>query len=293
MSKIAFVGLGSMGEPMAANLLRKGYSVTVVQHRRPDPAKRLREQGAKVVTSAIEAAADCDAAILSLPTSREVEGVVLGERGLLGKMTPGSLLIDCSTSDPESTARIEGRLKENGIGFVAAAMTRGIPGARQGTLAFFVGGASESIEKAKPILSAMGNLLVQFGSASHAHAAKVICNVLNYSAVALVNEALMLGAQHGLDLDALHKAIMEQTPSRALEAFGPRIVASKYDSPIVTVDHACADMSLLQQLAGKTNAPVFLMAAAQELYRLLNARGHGRLDVSAVGELWHDPRSAS
>lgn len=285
MSKIAFFGIGAMGEPMVGNLLKKGFAVTVMQHRRPEPAKRLQEQGAKVVGTPAEAAAGCEAAILCLPASHEVERVVLGEGGLVDAMAPGTLVIDCSTSDPESTLRLEEHLKRKRIGLVAAAMTRGVPGAKQGKLAFFVGGSQADIERAKPILGVMGDTFIHFGSASHAHAAKLICNVLNYSAVALVNEALMLGSRHALDLAALQKALMEQTPSRALEVFGPRIAAAKYEPTIVTVDHACQDMLLMQQFAEKSS-PLFMLGAAQELYRMLNARGHGSRDVSAVGELW-------
>lgn len=110
--------------------------------------------------------------------------------------------------------------------------------------------------------------------------------MLSYGTVALVNEALMLGARSGVDPKTLFDALMQGAPSKALEAFGPRIVSGKYDPPRVTVDHACDDMLLAQELASGGAAPVFMLGVAQEVYRLLALRGHGARDLSALGELW-------
>jgi 3-hydroxyisobutyrate dehydrogenase-like beta-hydroxyacid dehydrogenase len=286
MSKIAMIGVGAMGEPMAANLLRKGAAVAVLRSRRADVTERLKALGAQIAGSPAEAAAGCETVILSLPTSREVESVLLGEKGVAARAAPGTLVIDCSTGNPPDTERIAGRLREKGIGFVGAGMTRGVAGAKQGKLAFFIGGHPADVEKAKAVLAATGDTFVQFGSAAQAHLAKLISNVLSYATVALVNEALMLGARGGLDLPTLHRALTEGAPSKALEAFGSRIVAREYDPARVTVDHACDDMVLAHGLACALKAPVPLLAAAQDVYRLASAGGQGERDVSILGESW-------
>jgi len=286
MPQLAFIGTGAMGEPMATNLLKKGFAVTVLQHRRAEPAARLQALGAKVVHSPAEAAKECALVVLSLPTSREVEAVVSGRSGIAQHAARGTIVVDCSTSDPRSTRMLGTLLRARGIGLVAAGMTRGVLGARQGTLAFFVGGEPADVETALPVLGAMGDTFIRFGSAADAHMAKVISNVLSYGTVALVNEALMLGARNGVDGKMLFDALMQGAPSKALEAFGPRILSGEYDPPRVTVEHVCEDMVLARELAADASAPLSMFVAAQELYRRADAHGNGARDMSVIAELW-------
>jgi 3-hydroxyisobutyrate dehydrogenase-like beta-hydroxyacid dehydrogenase len=285
LSNIGFIGIGAMGEPMAANLLKKGFSVAVLKHRREEPARRLQGEGARIVSS-LDALAESDAVVLCLPTSREVEATLAGEGGLIDKLRRDAVIVDCSTSEPHSTAALAEKARSRNIGFIAAGMTRGVAGAKHGTLAFFVGGEAGDIEKAQPVLEAMGNTFIRFPSARDAHTAKLISNVLSYSTVALVNEALMMGAKSGVDLAILHKALMEGAPSKALEAFGPRIISGEYEPPRVTIDHACDDMVMQQGLAARTSAPTFMHSLAHELYRSLGSRGLGGRDISMIAELW-------
>jgi 3-hydroxyisobutyrate dehydrogenase-like beta-hydroxyacid dehydrogenase len=285
MATIGFVGIGAMGEPMVANLLKKGFSVTALKHRRDEPAQRLQEQGARIVAS-LDSFADSDVVVLCLPSSSEVEATLAGEGGLIDKLGVDAVIVDCSTSEPQSTVELSERAKSRNVGLIAAGMTRGVAGAKQGTLAFFVGGDAAHVEKAQPALEAMGNTFIRFPTAADAHTAKLISNVLSYSTVALVNEALMMGAKSGVDLSILHKALMEGAPSKALEAFGPRIISGEYEPPRVTIDHACDDMLMQQALAARISAPTFLHSIAQELYRSLSSRGLGDRDISMIAELW-------
>lgn len=289
MTSIAFIGLGAMGEPMAANLLKKKFAVTVMKNRRPEPAARLHALGAKVAATPAEAAAGADIAILSLPTSREVEACVRGangEKGLAQAMKPGSVVVDCSTSNPQSTRELATLLATRDIGLVDAGMTRGVAGAKQGNLAFFIGGDKSHIDKAMPALSAMGDTFVHIGPVGDGHTVKVISNVLSYGTVALVNEAMMLAGRNGVDTKKTFDALMQGAPSKALEAFGPRIISGEYNPPRVTVDHVCDDMLLGQELATRAAAPLFMLGAAQEVYRMLALRGLGERDMSTVAELW-------
>lgn len=285
MTHIAFIGIGAMGEPMAANLLKKGFSVAIVKRRRLEPVARLQAIGAKVAGTPAEAAGGASIAILSLPTSKEVNACVIGEQGLAGAMQAGSVIVDCSTSDPASTRHLAALLADRKIGFVDAGMTRGVAGAKQGTLAFFLGGDQAHIDQAMPALKAMGDTFLHLGPVSHGHTAKVISNVLSYATVALVNEALTLGVKNGVNGNKLFEALMQGAPSKALETFGARIVKSEYDPPRVTVDHVCDDMALGQALASSGNTPIFMHGIAEALYRMLALHGFGARDMATIAEL--------
>src|SRR3546814_17037254 len=110
MQKIAFIGLGAMGEPMAPNLLARGFPVTIAKHRRPEPVERLRAQGAIVVDTLVAAAAACDAAVIMLPSSRDVEEVLTGQDGKTAALPAGSVVPACSTSDPAMSDKLAGTL---------------------------------------------------------------------------------------------------------------------------------------------------------------------------------------
>jgi 3-hydroxyisobutyrate dehydrogenase len=284
--RVAFIGIGAMGEPMAGNLVKKGFAVSALQNRRTEPASRLKSLGAKIASSVADVVAGSEVIVLCLPTSREVEQTVLGPAGVLSAAATGSVVLDCSTSNPSSTRMLATQLANRGIGMVDAGMTRGVAGAKQGTLAFFLGGADRHIDKVLPVLEAMGDTFVRFGPVSHGHTAKVISNVLSYGTVALVNEAIMLGARAGVDLKTLYEALTQGAPSKALEAFGPRLVSGDYEPVRVSVEHVCEDMVLAQELAALAQAPVFMLGAAQELYRLMALNGKGSRDMSAIAELW-------
>ena len=280
------IGVGAMGEPIAANLLKQGHSVKTQRSRRPGVSDRLAALGAAIAATPADTAADSDFIVLCLPTSREVETALFGERGAVSAARRGALVVDCSTGNPPDTESFGTRLRLAGIGLVAAGMTRGVAGAKQGKLAFFIGGDPAEVERAKAVLGATGDTFVQFASAAQAHAAKLISNVLSYATVALVNEALMLGARSGVDLRTLYQALTEGAPSKALEAFGARIVAGEFEPPRVTVEHACDDMVLAQGLAAGGMAPVFMLGTAQEVYRQAAAGGNGGRDIAAICASW-------
>ncbi len=293
MTRVGFVGVGAMGEPMAANLLKKGFEVGILKHRRAEPASRLSALGAKVQTDAGALARTSDVIVLSLPASRQVEAVMSGPGGIVAHAPSGSVIVDCSTSDPASTRALGAQLAARGVGLVDAGMTRGVAGAKQGTLAFFLGGELRHIDQAMPVLKAMGDTFVHVGPLGHGHTAKVISNVLSYGTVALVNEAFMLGARSGVDPKLLFDALMQGAPSKALEAFGPRMVSGEYEPPRVTVEHVCDDMVMLQSLAANGSAPTFMLSVAQEIYRMLQLRGEGQADMSKVAELWRGASPAA
>jgi 3-hydroxyisobutyrate dehydrogenase-like beta-hydroxyacid dehydrogenase len=284
--RVAFIGLGAMGEPMAANLVQRGFAVTVVGHRRPDPVARLSALGATVAGSAREAVAGCDVAILMLPDSDQVDRVVAGADGILGALKAGACLVDCSTSDPARSRAIAVLAKQLGIAYVDAPVTRGVQGAKQAKLAFFVGGEPSAVAAARPLLDAMGDTIFLMGDAGSGHATKIIVQALSYGTVALVNEALMLGAAEGIPLPRLQEALLAGAGSKALESFGPRIMERAYAPARVVVSDALRHMATASRMAEGAACPRFVHAAAEELLQLLAARGLAQSDLSSLAEIW-------
>lgn len=284
--KLAFVGLGAMGEPMAANLLKKGFAVTIVGNRRPEPVERLQALGATVAASAGDAAAASDVVVLMLPGTAEVRHVALDAGGLADRLRRGACVIDCSTSDPHVTREIATALHERGIDCVDAPVTRGVAGAKDGKLAFFIGGETDVIARVQPLLAAMGDTFLHMGGIGNGHVTKIIVQALSYATVGLVNEALMSGASAGIDLGALQQALLAGAGSKALESFGPRIVERQIAKPRVVVADARRHLDIALRLMRDAGAVRPIHAAAAEALAEVAARGHERDDLAALGETW-------
>lgn len=284
MQRIAFIGLGAMGEPMVSNLLKAGFPVTIVGHRRPEPVARLKAAGANVAATASEAAKDADIAILMLPSSAEVEEVLVGGGGMAEALPSGCVVVDCSTSNPDSTRNLAGKLAGRGIGFVDAGVTRGVAGAKQGKLAYFVGGSDQDLERARPALEAMGDTIFEMGPVGAGHETKNLSNALSYGTVALVSEILMLGHRFGIDAGKLQEALMAGAASKALESFGPRIAAKEYSPARVSVYNVRSHLDVTQNLKG--GAELRMIDVAKGLYDEVAAHGHENADMSAIAELW-------
>jgi 3-hydroxyisobutyrate dehydrogenase-like beta-hydroxyacid dehydrogenase len=286
MERIAFIGLGAMGEPMAANLLRHGFGVTVVGHRRPEPVERLRAKGAEVAGTPAKAGRRCGIVVLMLPSSREVEAVVADGGGLADALAAGGVVIDCSTSDPSSTQRLAAMLASRGSALVDAPVTRGMQGAKDGKLAFFVGCGDQEFERVKPALAAMGDTFYRMGGVGTGHATKILTNALSYGTVALVGETLMLADRLGLDLQRTQEALMAGAASKALESFGPRIIGRQYASPRVSIANARDHLEIARKLVPADEASLDVLSAARALYERVGALGHGASDMSSIAELW-------
>ncbi len=284
--RVAFIGLGAMGEPMAGHLLKAGHEVTIVGHRRPEPVARLRELGAKVAATPQEAAAGCAAVVLMLPSSEEVRRVTLGPDGVASAMTAGACLVDCSTSDPAVTLAIAADLAARGIDMVDAPVTRGVQGARDGKLAFFVGGADAAVARIEPLLAAMGDTFLRMGPVGSGHVTKVLVQALSYGTVALVSEALLAGASRGIELPALQEALMAGAGSKALESFGPRIAARQLVPARVVVADAARHLDIALQLLHDAGLARPVHAAAAAMLEQVVARGHAGSDLAALRETW-------
>ncbi|MFQ3623572.1 MAG: 3-hydroxyisobutyrate dehydrogenase, partial [Acetobacteraceae bacterium] len=202
MARIGFIGLGNMGAPMARNLLRAGHGLTVFDVF-PDRIGRLVAEGAVAAESPSAVAEGAEAIVTMLPAGREVRAVYGGPGGLIESAAPGTLLIDCSTIDVITAREMSALAREDGLAMVDAPVSGGVGGAESATLTFMVGGAEADVERARPILSAMGKAVVRAGEAGAGQAAKICNNMILGVSMIAVCEAFVLAERLGLDARAL------------------------------------------------------------------------------------------
>jgi 3-hydroxyisobutyrate dehydrogenase len=202
MATIGFIGLGNMGAPMAANLLKAGHQVTgfdLVAGR----AEALAAKGGRVAATAAEAAAAGEMIITMLPAGPEVRSVYLGDGGVLGHARKDALLIDCSTIDVETARAVAAAAAAARFDMLDAPVSGGVIGAETAGLTFMVGGAAEAFDRGRPVLTAMGRTIVHAGPAGNGQAAKICNNMILGVSMIAVCEAFSLAARLGLDAQTL------------------------------------------------------------------------------------------
>lgn len=201
--RIAFIGLGNMGGPMAANLVKAGHEV-IGFDLAPEALDRARAAGVRVANSATEAAVDAGTVVTMLPAGRHVLAVYGGEDGLLATVRPGTLFIDCSTIAVDDARAVHGLAAEAGHRVLDAPVSGGTVGAEAGTLTLMVGGSEADFEQARPVLEAVGKRVVYCGGAGAGQAAKVCNNMILGVSMIAVSEAFVLGEKLGLSNEALY-----------------------------------------------------------------------------------------
>lgn len=289
--KIGFIGLGNMGLPMAINLLKAGYEVIgfdLVQAQ----IDAFAQAGGKVATSANAAADGVDIVISMLPASRHVEGLYLGDKGLLANANPRTILIDCSTISPKVAQAVASEAKAKGFVMVDAPVSGGTAGAQAGTLTFMVGGESSAVECIRPILEKMGKNIFHAGGNGAGQTVKVCNNMLLGIQMLGTSEALRLGIANGMDPKVLSD-IMAKSSGRnwALELYNPcpgvmeNVPSSKGYAGGFGVDLMLKDMGLATENAQDLGASVPLGDLSRKLYEAHSKAGNGQLDFSSVFNL--------
>ena len=296
MQRIAFIGLGHMGGPMAANLARAGHAVRAFDLDARAVAAAAAA-GAQAAASAAEAVADAEVAISMLPASRHVEGLylggdALGEDGLLAAIPAGALVVDCSTIAPASARKVAEAAAARGLAMLDAPVSGGTAGAQAGTLTFIVGGEAAALERARPVLHAMGRNVFHMGDAGAGQVAKLCNNMALGVIMAATGEALALGVAHGLDAKALSDMMAVSTGrSWATEVCNPwpgvleNAPASRGYAGGFGNDLMLKDLGLAAEAAMSAGAAIPLGELARNLYAMNSAAGNGRLDFSSVVRL--------
>ena len=286
--KIGFIGTGTMGQPMLANLVKKGFDVVAfdIVPAALDAAARL---GAARAASIREAAADCDLVITILPSSGNVEAAYLGAGGIIEAAVAGRLCVDMSTIDPGTSQRVAARLKERGIRFLDAPVSGGVGGATAGTLAIMVGGDAGDLEEARPALAAMGSNIIHVGPVGAGEVAKLCNNLISGTALIAVAEAFRIGEAFGVDPQILTNVIAKSSGATwVMEHMHPvpgiveSAASSRQYAPGFMTDLMAKDLGLAVGAAREKRVPAVVAAAAHQLYRIASAHGLGRKDFSSV-----------
>lgn len=292
MTQIAFIGLGHMGLPMARNLLNAGHTLSVFDLV-ASAVDELAAQGARAASSAADAVSAAEVVISMLPASRHVEGLYLGDAGLLSVITPGSLVLECSTIAPEAARKVHQAAAARGIALLDAPVSGGTAGAAASTLTFMVGGDAATLELARPILANMGKNIFHAGPAGAGQVAKVCNNQLLAVHMIGTAEAMALGVANGLDPATLAEIMRQSSGGNwSLEKYNPwpgvmpNAPASKDYRDGFAAELMAKDLGLAQEAAQATASSTPMGALALQLYRLLLKQGQGRLDFSAVQKLF-------
>ncbi|NSL87134.1 3-hydroxyisobutyrate dehydrogenase [Chitinophaga sp. Mgbs1] len=286
MAKIAFIGLGNMGSPMAINLVRKGHEVTGFDLF-PEAVTRLEVAGGKGAASAEQAVTGATIVISMLPSGKHVADLYTAE--FLSCLEPGTLIVDSSTIDAITARSVAAAAEKMGHSMIDAPVSGGTAGAQAGTLTFIVGGSNEDLEKAQPILQAMGQNIFHAGPAGSGQVAKICNNMLLAIHMIGTSEALNLGVKHGLDPKIL-SGIIQKSSGRnwSLEVYNPfpgvmeNTPASRGYTGGFAVDLMTKDLGLAIAAGTEIQSATPLGKMALDLYLSWGAAGHGKDDFSSV-----------
>ena len=284
--RIGFIGLGLMGRPMAANLLKAGFSL-VVHSRSRGPVDALTALGADPAVSPSEVAARTTRIITMLPDSPDVERVLEGDAGVFSALQPGSVLIDCSSITPAVARRLAARAGALGAAMLDAPVSGGEVGAVNGTLSIMVGGDAAAFAVVKPILDAMGNpeRVVRIGDAGAGQVCKLCNQMVLGGTIAAVGEAFALARKAGVEPARVREALLGGfAQSRVLEVHGERMLTGNY-KPGFRTELFAKDLRNVASALSENHAPAPVSAVVQQLVESLMAQGRGQNDYAELGKL--------
>ena len=267
MSDIGFVGVGNMGWPMAANLLRAGHTLNVNDNRREVANNFVQQVGGFAPDSLRELAAKSDVVITMLPTSGIVSHVLAdAEDSLLAGLKPGSLVIDMTSGDPSATRRLAERVVSLGSVMIDAPVSGGVPRAKTGELAIMVGGTEENIARAMPVLQAMGTAITRCGDIGAGQAMKALNNLVSAGGFLIGIEALLIGQRFGLDPELMVDVLNASTgmTNSSQKKFKQYVLSRKFDSGF-SLDLLVKDLSIAMGVGRETATPTPFAALCRDL----------------------------
>jgi 3-hydroxyisobutyrate dehydrogenase len=288
MTKAGFIGLGNMGGPMAANLIKAGFEVTGFDLD-PGALDRLAKAGGKPAAAAADTLDGADVVITMLPAGEHVKSVYLGKDGLLDRAAPGTLFIDSSTIDVESARAVAAAADKAGMALIDAPVSGGVGGAEAGTLTFMVGGQDDAFARAQPVLGHMGKNIVHAGGPGNGQAAKICNNMILGVSMIAVSEAFVLAEKLGLDHQKLFDIASTAsgqcwslTSSCPVPGPVPASPANRDYQAGFTAAMMLKDLRLSQAAGSAAGATTPLGALATEIYGQFEQKGKAGLDFSAI-----------
>ncbi len=281
MDTIGFIGLGTMGKPMARNLVKAGFHL-VVHNRSRAAVEELVKEGARSAASPQEVAAASDVVILMLPDSPDVELVVTGKAGVFDGARRGLLLIDMGTSSPTLARKLARGGAERDVDVLDAPVSGGEVGAINATLSIMVGGAETALKRALPVFKAMGQNIVHIGDAGAGQVAKAANQLIVGLTIEAVSEALVLAAKAGVDPARVREALLGGfAQSRVLDVHGQRMLERNF-KPGARVRTQFKDLGIALALGKECAVPLPATAHVHEMYNAMLAAGQGDLDHSSL-----------
>lgn len=279
--RIGFIGLGIMGRPMARNLLKAGYPLTVFNRSRA-PVDELAGAGAVAATSPRDVAARSDVVITMLPDGPDVEAVTLGADGVLAGARPGMLLIDMSTIAPATARHLAEEARRAGVAMLDAPVSGGDKGAIAGTLSIMVGGDAADFTRARPIFAAMGQTITHCGPSSSGQTVKACNQIVVALTIEAIAEALVLGERAGVDPEVILRVLGGGlAQSRVLELRGATMARHHFEPGFKSRLHR-KDLGIALQTARERGVALPATALVEQFFTALLAQGGGELDHSAL-----------
>jgi 3-hydroxyisobutyrate dehydrogenase-like beta-hydroxyacid dehydrogenase len=283
--RVAFLGLGIMGSRMAANLARAGFELTVWNRTTARAEAFCHDHGALIAATPAAAASNSEIVITMVVDGPQVEQLLLGPEGVVQGAREGLLCIDCSTIGPAPTRSIAERLASGGVAMVDAPVTGSAPGAEDGTLTIMVGGSDDDFARARPVLEAMGKLIVHAGPLGHGQMVKLVNNAVAATNAATLGQALLVAARGGVDLDALTEVMQAGSGGSAMLDLKAGPMRSHDYTTLFKLDHMLKDVSLCLEEGQAIGAPFPFAALTKEILAAAGGRGLGDSDFSALIEI--------
>ena len=279
--RIGFIGLGVMGKPMATNLLKAGYPLTVWNRTR-SKMEDLVKMGATPGESPKDVAEKSDVVITMVTDSAAVEAVILGPSGVIEGVRPGMIVIDMSTISPSVTRRIAEKLREKGVEMLDAPVSGGDIGAKQATLSIMVGGSEEVFKECLPIFEVLGKRITYMGTNGMGQMTKLCNQVICALNIQAVCEGLILGAKAGLDLEKLLSVVTAGAASSwMLSNLGPKMIKRDFE-PGFKMVHQQKDLRLALAQAEELGLPLPGTALVNQMFRAVEAAGLGEKGTQAA-----------
>ena len=281
MADIGFIGLGIMGKPMAKNLVKAGHRL-IVYDLDPEPVKELVKAGAQEGASSQDVASQSKVIITMLPNSPEVKDAVLGEKGVIHGVRPGSILIDMSSIAPLASKEVSEKLRQKGVAMLDAPVSGGEPKAIEGTLAIMVGGPQETFDSVKDILGAMGSSVKLVGEIGSGNMTKLANQMIVGVNIAAMGEAMVLATKAGVDPEKVYQAIRGGLAgSTVLDAKMPMVLEGNF-KPGFRIELHIKDLKNALETAKELGAPAVLSSKVLEMMKELQADGKGKNDHGGV-----------
>jgi 3-hydroxyisobutyrate dehydrogenase len=283
LKRIAFAGIGNMGWPMAANLVKAGFDVTVCDVAPGRAASFATETGAKAAATPAEAAAGADCVVIIVPTSKQVGEAV---EAMLPSLKPGMLVIDMTSGQPGRTREIAAMLEGHGVPMIDCPVSGGVPRAKSGQLAIMVGGPDAEIDRAEPVLKAMGTSVYRCGDIGAGQAMKALNNLVSAGGYLIGIEALLIGQRFGLDpttmVDVLNASSGMNNSTQ--KKFKEYVLSRRFDAGF-GLDLMVKDLSIALEVGRETTTPAPFSALCREMWLAAATTLGPGVDHTAVAKM--------